>query len=136
MKVLEFYYKIFVSPPPLSSVGEYFQTVLLLLIPWVLLLWMIAFVQQALTRPAAGDAVEWADTSTRVRFAWAWAGIVLSTLIVVDISVVWYLHRIPEWSAVVPHFTLIFAGLLVAFLECHALSGGWRRMQNHLREAR
>lgn len=128
--LLDRLYSYVANPPLIASVVDWLLAVAFLLLPWVLLLWLVAWLLARFWSRRAQFGVEVA-----VRLAYAWAALIVASLFLVDGILLLILTRVPNWTAVIPHLTFILLSLLVLFRCRSRVKGDLRASRSPLRVA-
>ena len=119
------------EPPAVASFHDFLLGVAWLVLPWILLLWILAVVLHILfpnNRTNYG-------AQAAVRLSYAWAGFWIGAILLIDVIVLLVLGHVPGWTSVAPHATLIFIGVLMAFIFWYNLRNELRISQVPLRKA-
>ena len=119
------------EPPPVSSVHDFVIGVAWLILPWILLLWILAVIIHIIfpnNRTHYG-------AQAAVRLSYAWASFWIGAILLIDVITLLVLDHVRGWTAIAPHATLIFFGVLMAFLFWYNLRGELRISQVPLRKA-
>ncbi len=104
--LIDFYRGLFWSPKSMETFGDYFLVLLALLPVWLLIWWIIALGWRLLV----GDLRARLGARVGLRLIWARTALLLSLVLLADISMIWYFEKLTSWSAIAPHATLSFLG--------------------------
>jgi len=132
MNVLDYYILLFTSPPPLRTFSDFVAALGAMLVPWVLMIWLLAITFAG----RLGGRQEEIGTSFSVRFSWAWGGVLVSLLLLLDILVVWYTDRLNGWQSAAPHVTLGVIGCMIALAEYVVMNREVKEMQTIVSKTR
>jgi L-asparagine transporter-like permease len=119
------------EPPPVNSFQEFLIAAAWLILPWILMLWILAVVMHIMfpnNRAHYG-------AQAAVRLAYAWAGFWIGAVLLADVIVLLVINQVHGWTAVVPHAALIFVAIIMSFIFWYNLREELRASQGPLRKA-
>jgi hypothetical protein len=119
------------QPPPVETFQSFLLAVAWLILPWILLFWILAVVIHIMFP----NNRRYYGSQAAVRLAYAWAGFWLGAIVLADVLVLLILDHVRGWTAITPHATLIFIGLIVSFTFWYNLRYELRSSQVPLRKA-
>lgn len=128
--LLDRLYSYLANPPVISSVLDWLVAVAFLILPWIILLWLVALLLLRFWSRRVLFGIE-----VSVKLAYAWAALIVAFLFLFDGTLLLILSRVPNWTAVIPHLTFILLSLIVLFRSRSSVKGELRASQVPLRLA-
>jgi hypothetical protein len=128
--LLDRLYSYLANPPVISSLLDWLIAISILILPWIVLLWLLALLILKFWNRRAMFGTEVA-----VKLAYAWAALVIAILLVADVVLLLFLTRIPNWTGVTPQLTFALLSLAVLFHSRRQVKTELRAAQVPLRVA-
>ena len=132
MNIVDYYIQLFSSPAAVHSFLDYVQEVAAMIPVWALLIWIFAISFAG----RFGGRQEEVGVPFWVRFSWAWASVLVSLVLLLAVTSIWFAGHLNGWQSVAPHCTLAVIGCGISLGAYFLMNREVKEMQTIVSQTR